>query len=383
VNQATAIAIGILLGLVSGLVPGMHHNFITTLIVSQYTDYWLLPLVISMLISSQFFEFLRSIFLFVPEEGNVLAMHPIFRFVKEGKALVALKLCTVGLIVSLIVGIVLSPLLIKIVPFIYSNIKRFVPYALAVVVLYLIIRDKNKIAALLIFILSGVVGYFGLKHLNQPLLILLTGFFGISILLQINQKIERQIKSYRFKIQKKSICKGTIAALFSSFILAFIPAIGPSQASLFSRGFLKSKEDFLIAIGAISGFDIILSMVLLFTIGKARIGSLEIIGGLFSFDFKTFVISLIILLSVGIISYFISLKLGKIFVGFSEKINYKILSLFVALAILFASFYFDGFLGVLFLILSTGIGMLAMKLKTNLSHCMGSLVIPVLMYFFL
>ena len=381
-NFIISILIGIALGMVSGLVPGMHPNFFGAIIIAQFSDWWVLPTFVSMLASSQFFEYIRSTFLFIPEEGNVLAMHPIFKFVKEGKSLAAIKLSITGLLSAILIGIIISPILVKFVPFAYKYFKPFVPYALLIVSIYLILKDKNRFGAAAIFIMAGVVGYFGLKILNQPLLILLTGFFGFPILLQIKNKIPRQIQSYKYKIEKSSIVRGSFAALISSFFLTFIPAVGPSQASLFSRGMLKKRDDFLISIGAISGFDIIFSTILLFSVGKARIGVLEMLGQKFTFNITTLILVLLLILAVGVISYFLTLKLGMVFSKISERLNYRYVAIVVGLFILGITIYFDGGWGVGFLAAATSIGILANKLKTNISNCMGSLVIPVLFWFF-
>lgn len=382
-NFLIAVLIGLVFGLISGLVPGLHPNFLAAILFTRFSEWWLLPTIVTMLVSSQFFEYIRATFLFVPEESTVLAMHPIFKFVSEGKALAAVKLCIVGVVASILVGIILSPLLIKIVPIAYQFMRPYIPFALLFIAGYLIFRDKKPFAAFGVFLLAGVIGYFGLKMLNQPLLILLTGFFGFPILLQIKTKIPEQIKSHKYPIEKRSIANGIAAALVSSLVLTFVPAVGPSQASLFSRGLLKKTEDFLISIGAISGFDIVFSLILLFSIGKARIGTLEMLGAKFAFDLNMLILTLCLSLAVAVISYFITLKLGLSFSKIAEKLNYRYVAIVVAAFIIAIALYFDSFLGILFLVASIAVGVLANKLRTNLSHCMGSLVIPTLLYYFI
>jgi len=380
-NILISILIGTVLGFIAGIVPGLHPNFLGAILLSQFNDWWILPSFVSMLVSAQFFEFIRSTFLFIPEEGNVLAMHPIFKFVEEGKSLAAIKLSIVGLLAAILIGIILSPVLIKIVPIAYKILKPYVPFILLGVSGFLIAKDIKPLAALLIFLISGTVGYFGLKMLNQPLLILLTGFFGFPIILQIKTKIPKQIKSYKYKIKKDSILRGSFAALLSSFLLTFIPAVGPSQASLFSRGLLKKRDDFLISIGAISGFDVVFSLILLFSVGKARIGVLEMLANRFTFDLNTLIFALLLSVAVALVAYLATLKIGLLFSKFSERLNYKYIAILVSILIISVTLYFDGFVGILFLSSAIAIGVLANKLKTRASHCMGSLVIPTLLFY--
>ncbi len=378
-----AILIGFILGIVVGLIPGFHPNLLATILLAMVFDYSLFPIIIVMLVVASFFSFLRSIFLFVPEESHVLAMHPLFQFVNKGKALVALKLCVFGLILSIVVSILLSPALIVILPVLYEYIRHYIPFFLLFVSCYLILSDKKPHFAIVIFLLAGLIGYFGLNNMNEPLLIMLTGFFGFPILLQIKKKIPKQIISYKFDIERESVIRGVGSSFVAGFLAIFLPAVSPAQASLLSRGLLKKSEDFLISIGAISGFNISFSTMLLYSVGRARVGSLAMLGQRFNIDLFNLILIFLLMLTFGIISYVIVLKLGKKFYKISQKINYKKLAICVMIFISALAFFFDSFLGIGFLFMSTGVGYLASKLKTRAAHCMGCLIIPVLLFYFI
>ena len=377
------IGIGFVLGIIVGLIPGFHPNLLATLLLTVLFDYSLFPIIVVMLVVASFFSFLRSIFLFVPEESHALAMHPMFQFVKQRKALVALKLCVYGLLISIIVSILLSPALIIILPVLYEYLRHYIPFFLLFVSCYLILSDKKPHFAVVIFLLAGLIGYFGLNSLNQPLLIMLTGFFGFPILLQLKKKIPRQIVSYKFDIERDSIVRGVGSSFIAGFLAIFLPAVSPAQASLLSRGLLKKSEDFLISIGAISGFNITFSTMLLHSVGRARVGSLSMLGQRFSVDLYSLILIFLLFLTFGIISYLLVLKLGKKFYRMTEKINYKYLAIGVIIFISAMALFFDSFLGIVFLAAATSIGYLASRLKTRTAHCMGCLIIPVLLFYFI
>jgi len=372
--------IGLGFGAFAGLVPGMHPNLIGILALGVLPGDGILIAIVTMLVSSQFFELIKMTFLFVPEESNVLAMHPLFNFVKEGKGFVALKYCLIGLVVAFLIAIIASPLLIIIVPFVITNIRDYVPFILVAIAGYLVIRDKKWYFALLVFMLAGIVGYFGLQSMKQPLLVLLTGFFALPVLLELNKNLPKQFISEKFEVEKPSIARGIIAAFLSSLMLVFLPAVGPAQASVFSRGILKKTEDFFVAIGAISGFDVIFSIILLYTIGKARIGLLESFKDVFAIDFNSFVIMLVIALLSAVISYILVLLISKRIAGLVPKINYKAVAYAVIIFLCMVIFYFDGVLGLGFFALAGAIGWLANRYTNSMTHCMGSLIIPTLIY---
>lgn len=377
-----AVLLGLGLGALAGMIPGLHPNMIGVFILAGFLNEFSFATIAVMLVSSQFFEILRSVFLFVPEEGNVLAMHPIFKFVSEGKGLAVLKLSALGLVAALLLGIIASPLLLIAVPPLFMFVKDYAPFFLVMIAFALIAVDNNRLGAVMVFILSGIVGWYGLQNLNQPLLILLTGFFGIPVLFQAKQKMPKQIISYCTGIEKKSIARGLFSAGLSSFLLTFIPAVGPAQASVFTRSIMKKTEEFFIAIGALSGFDIVFSLILLYSVGRARIGVLENLGQYFTFDAQALILTLFIVFFTAIFSYALVLKIGKFFIKFVDKINYRIVSICVILLVSGFAFYFDSFLGLFFLALAAGVGLLANKLKTRMSHCMGSLMIPTMIYYF-
>ncbi|MDD5182122.1 MAG: tripartite tricarboxylate transporter permease [Candidatus Nanoarchaeia archaeon] len=376
IDFAIAVFFGLLFGALAGIVPGMHANFIGALILAGTVGPYSLVSIIIMLVSSQFFEILRAVFLFVPEEGNVLAMHPIFKFVSEGKALVVLKLSLLGLVIAMLLGVILSPALIFIMPPVFMFAKDYAVFFLAIIAAFLILTDEHKFFALLIFALAGLVGWFGLAMLNQPLLILLTGFFGVPLLFEAKAHMPKQMMLESTFVDKKSIARGIGAAGLSSLLLTFIPAVGPAQASVFTRSIMKNVEEFFVAIGALSGFDTVFSMILLYAVGKARIGVLEQAGNFFTFDFQTLVLALVITFLVSILSYVVVLRLGKFFVKHIETVNYRWVGIGVLVLICGASIFFDGALGIFFLAAAAGVGWLANKLQTKMSHCMGSLMIP-------
>jgi putative membrane protein len=382
-NFLLASLLGLLLGFICGVIPGLHPNLLGAILMASFVDNSLVFVMVIMLVSFRFFDFLRAVFLFVPDESNVLAMHPIFQYSQKGLGLFALKLCLTGAVVAIMVGVIISPVLVKAVPIAFSYFRPYVPFALIILSGFLIIRDKKPLAALGIFLSAGLLGYFGLNSLNQPLLVLLTGFFGFPILLQVRRSMIKQNVETKLSIGRASIAKAVGAGLISSFLLTFVPAVGPSQASLMTKGLLKRSKEFLISIGAIAGFDVVFSSILLFSVGKARIGVLEMLGSAFNFDLRMLILVLLLSLATAIVSYLLAFRIGKFFIAISGRINYRILSIAVIIFICCLVFYFDSLLGLGVLAAASLIGIAANKLRTNLSHCMGSLVIPTLGYYFI
>lgn len=373
-----AIVAGIGLGILMGMTPSIHPNLVAPSILLLNSNEEIIFLLISSLVTYRFFVFVRSTFLFIPDESNVLALHPIYKLVREGKGLVALKLITAGCLTAVLVGIFLSPALTKVIPIIYNFLEEYIPFLLLGLITFLVIKDNNSLGAIAVLGLSGLIGYYGLQILSHPLTVLLSGFFAFPILLQSKGEIPKQLSAKSYKVSKERLAKGVSSSFFASFILTFLPAIGPSQASLVTKGLLKDVKEFIISIGAIGGFDIIFSTTFLLSIGKSRVGVLEISKKYLHFDQKVFIAVLMITFFVGIISYFLSREVGRSFSKLTDNLDYKKVKIGVLVTVTCLVGYLDQVTGLAFLASSAMIGLLCSKMKVRMTNCMGSLVVPII-----
>lgn len=385
--------LGTFVGIATGIVPGLHINMIATLLLFFSSFIIEIPLfwmcfIIAMAVSHNFFDFIPSIFLGAPEEGNSLAALPGHRFLLEGRGLEAIKLVSIGCLGGVIISLVLFPVFSILLPFLYENFKSYTRVLLFFISIHLILREKNpkKIGyAFLVWVLSGVLGLIVLKTnmLKFPLLPLLSGLFGLSLVVTSiakKTKIPGQIEKIVVEIKRKSVLKGILKGGFSSLILGFIPALGPSQASLLSSELSKkeTEKDFLISIGAVNTSDVLMSVIALFTINKARSGAVKVIKDLFLIGGYEIFILFVCALASGIISYFLIKKMSVLFCRKISKINYSKLNYIVLFLISGFAFALNSFLGLLVLLVSCLIGIIAEKAEIKKSHLMAVLVFPVL-----
>lgn len=120
--------LGALTGVFTGIIPGLHINMVATLLLSfsgfvvNFPLFWMC-FIIAMAISHNFFDFIPSIFLGAPEEGNSLSALPGHKFLLEGRGLEAIKLASIGCLGGIIISLVLYPVFITLLPF-YTKISR-------------------------------------------------------------------------------------------------------------------------------------------------------------------------------------------------------------------------------------------------------------------
>lgn len=385
------LILGFLFGCLTGLIPGLHVNLIATLIFAIYS----LPLelivsmAISMGITHSFVSAIPSIFLGAPEESTVLAALPGHKMLLKGEGYFAAKLTAIGSLAALLLGALLMPFFIFSFPILYSKIKKFLWLILILIVFLLILKEQGirKILAILVFISSGLLGILTLNKLKEPLLPMLSGLFGVAtIIYALAQKSKLPIQRNKgFYLNKKETIISTLVAIFSGGIITLFPSLGPSQAAALSRIFLTKFSDkgYLIAIGGISTADFLISLATLFAIGKARNGIAVAIQRLVeSFTLSDLIFMLLIAIAAGVLAFFATLFLSKLFAKFISKINYKIINAATIIFIFALVFAVTGFVGILVLIASTLIGLLPIVFNCNRSHAMGCLILPTIIFYF-
>ena len=392
-----AITIGILLGCITGLVPGVHINMVAVVtfslspILLTYTSPLILAIVIiSMSITHTFLDSLPSIFLGAPDEDHALSVLPGHRLLLQGQGYQAVTLTTIGSLFAVIITALLVPLLIPISIKGYPLIQDYIPYLLIISSLFLIGKEsKSRFWALTIFMLSGALGIATLNlNLSQPLFPLFSGLFGTSILLLSlleNTKIPKQVIEFP-KVKKKELIKALSSGFFASFLTGFLPGLGSAQAAIIGSSLYKKilPETFLILTGSISTFVMAISFVALFSIDKARNGSVVIISKIMqSITFDQLIIFMAVSMIVAGIATILTLKLSKIFSRIMEKVNYKKLTISIIVLIAVLVLILTGPTGFLVLIVATFLGMLPSLKGIAKNHLMGSLLLPVILFFLL
>jgi putative membrane protein len=96
-----------------------------------------------------------------------------------------------------------------------------------------------------------------------------------------------------------------------------------------------------------------------------------------------FILILIAALIAGVIATVLALNIAKIFSKIITRINYRRLCIFIIIFITALVIILTGPLGLFILIVSTSVGMLPNLLGIEKNHLMGSLIVPVLLFFLL
>lgn len=393
-----AVLLGVCFGIFTGLIPGIHINLVALIVLSLSAvllDYVsitsIVAFIIAMAVTHTFLDFIPSIFLGAPDSDTALSILPGHRLLLEGKAFDAVKLTVIGSLLGLIASIILVPALIPTVAFIYPYLKEYIGYILIAIMAFMILRDKKRLWALIMFLMSGILGIIVLSmpNLGNPLFSMLSGLFGVSMLvvsLADKVNIPPQTIKETLKIEKRTIVSSVSAGAFAGMLTSFFPGLGPAQGAIIASQLVRKMTDFgfMIIVGGINTVNMVLSLVTLYTIEKARNGAVLVIAQIAEvIDFNLLVILLSAALIAGGIATFLALNITKIFSRLIQKVNYQILVLSIIFLITALTIYFSGILGLLVLFVSTCIGIIPAKVGVGRNHQMGCLILPVILYFVL
>lgn len=392
-----AIFIGCLAGVVTGLTPGLHINLVALILFGispfllGYTNVIVVvSFIIAMSITHTFTDFISATYLGAPADDTALAVLPAHRLLLEGMGHEAVKLTVIGSLLCLIATIILSPLLIIIVPFIFKYLKNYIGWILLVVVIFMILREEDlnkKFWAFVVVSLSGILGLivFNVPNLKDPLLPMLSGLFGVSVLfLSLTKKtiLPIQRTTEMIKVKAANIIKALGAGIFSGSLVSIFPGLGPAQAAVIAGQIVRKIDVFsyLILVGGINTVSMIMSLITLFTIEKARNGSIVVVQQLLQkIDLGTLMLFLAVALIAGAIATFLTLYVSKTFSNLMNKINYSVLSAFIIVFIGIMVVYFSGFVGLLILAIATFIGLIPNIVDVSRSNSMACLLIPIIL----
>jgi len=387
------LVIGICAGCVTGLIPGIHINLIGAFLVSlsasmlnSTNPIYLVAFIVAMAITHTFIDFIPSIFLGCPDTDTELAVLPGHELLKKGLGYEAIILTCYGSLAAIFILILITFPSILIISKTYEFIKKFIPYLLITISILLISLEKRKSSALLVFLLTGFLGLcvLNLEQLKEPLLPLLTGLFGSSMLL-ISIKNKIQIPKQKITKPKVKIIRPMLGAIIASPLCSFLPGLGSGQAAIIGNIISRTnRKGFLILLGATNTLVMGFSFISLYIISKTRTGAAVAVKEIIkTLSLETLILILFVILFSGIISFFLAISLAKFFSQKIAKINYTIISITTLIILVIIIFLVSGFFGLAVLTASTFTGIYCISLKVRRTNMMGCLLIPTILLYLL
>lgn len=393
-----ALVLGIITGIITGLTPGIHINLVSLLVLSfspfllQITSPVVLGVyIISLAIVHTFLDALPSIYLGAPDEAQALNVLPGHRLLLKGEGHNAILYTVIGALGCLLLGVLLLPLFLISMRIIDPFIQPIIGYALLLIMVYMIGKEKKWLYCFAAFLLSGVLGLlvFSIPSLNQPLFPLLSGLFGISLLivsLMETTKIPPQNITGDMTVSVKNMSKAIGAGTGVGFLAAFLPGFGSSQAAIIAMNIVGKigDEAFLILVGGINTANMFISIGTAYILDKARNGAIVVVKELLgTMNFEAMIILVGASLLAGGVAVILTIVISKSFARWIVKINYQRLIISIIAFITLLTLYFDGVIGFIILLSATAVGLIVAHWGIGKNHLLGCLILPVILYFVL
>lgn len=336
-----------------------------------------------MSITHTFLDFIPSIILGCPDTDTELGILPGQKLLQKGKGYEAILLTTYGSLIAIIILTIIAFPSLFLIKQTDNFFEKVIPYILILISIILISTERKKLTALKIFLLTGFLGYsITFLEINQPLLPLLTGLFGSSILIQsIKNKItipKQKITKPRIKIKRP-----IMASLLSAPLCSFLPGLGSGQAGLIGNLITKNNnKEFLTLLGITNTLVMGFSIITLFAINKTRTGSAAFVGQIIpNLDMKYLILILTVIIISGIVSFYLTLWLGQIVSLNIWRFNYQKLALVTLAILIIVIILVSGWLGFLVFVISTLTGLYALGHKIRRTNMMGCLMIPSVVFY--
>ncbi len=396
-------AAGSLTGALTGLIPGLHTNNIALLLLLLASSFknaglYLALFIVSAAISHTFHDIIPSTFIGAPEEDTALMVLPAHSMVIKGEGYRAISISAFSSLASIILCFIL------LIPFcffmgqplnLYDILDKNMPWILLCISLILIFTSKKILNALFIFLLSGI---FGLVALNlptsfimasSPLFPALAGLFGAPALLTARKGNvpPQNIEERKVKIRKRDVGSGVAAG----GLVSILPGVSSAVAATLAMAVTKSRKEedvisMLSATNTATNFFVLLALFVLlktrsgFAIAIKKMVEIEEWNGMPTHPFNLFLIAIII---SAIISYYLTKFIGRVVAKNISQISYEMLVRVSLSIILVMVFLFTGFMGLFIFTVATSIGMICIEMKVRRSLCMGFLLFPLLINYFL
>lgn len=390
--------LGILLGILTGLIPGLHVNNISPLLVglvagTALNTYQAISLIVAMMITHTFLDFIPSTFLGVPSKDTALSVLPAHKLVLNGEGYEVIKLTALGSLGALLFSAFMAGGMTPMIGSAYEYISPQMHWLLVFIVLIMFALEKNwskRFGALGVFLLSGLLGLIVLNSNlvsgDGALMPLLGGLFGMSVLV-VSAKNENDLPKQNVNHEQVSLtsnARSILTGASAGFLTGVIPGVGPAQGTVLSQAATKSDstEDFLVGVSGVNTAKALLSFVALYAIGRPRSGAAVAVNEIIkNVNLSELLFLIGIALFVGGIAAVLHLKIGEFAAKNIERLPYKWMCLGVIVSILIFSLYYAGIWGIPILLTSTAVGLLPPSLRVKRTHCMGVLILPVILYF--
>jgi putative membrane protein len=390
-------AAGVVLGTVSGLLPGIHVNTLAgimlallAILLPLFGPFFLAAVLVSALVTHCFLDAVPSTFLGIPDADTAVAVLPAHSLCLEGRGEEAVRVAALGSATGVVLSAPICLILIMLMPPIQPAVDWASGIIIIAVVTILALQSSAARLSIAVFLLSGLLGIFSFRYAflspsplggNAVLMPLLSGLFGVSVLLFSGKGSVPPQDFSGIAIGNSGIVRGTILGSIAGVFVGWLPGLSNATANgvlASAVDYSRDRREYILATSAANTTNALVGLAAFFSIERTRNGVVSALSALE-------VPSLPYLLLSATIAALAAYILTIVFAGMAhrlEGIDRTRLAVAVIGFVTLVAFLTTGPFGLLVLALATAIGCVPRLLGIPQVFCMGSIMLPVMLFSF-
>jgi len=390
--------IGVILGTISGIIPGVHANTLAGVLLSLQVvllsilgPVALAGTLFAALITHTFVDAVPSTFLGIPDADTSLAVLPAHALCLEGNGEEAVRIAALGSACAMVIAVPVSVLCFLLLPALQPYFDWWIGILLVASVGYMIVTSEAPGWALAIFAVSGALGAFALHYTflswhmlaggSAILMPLLTGLFGISVLVLASQGTLPVQHFSGLRIEDKAVIKYSLLGTGAGVAVGWLPGLSTASANgvLASViGYEKDRRSYILATNAANTANAFIGLAALFALSRMRNG---VMAALAELPLPSMGELMVIGVLAACAGYIITIRLSTSaswLNGFDGRTLNRMVIAFVVLL----SIVLTGPFGFCILLLATAVGLVPQLVNIPRMYCMGAIMVPVMLYSF-
>jgi putative membrane protein len=390
--------IGILLGTISGIIPGIHANTLAgvllsfqAVLLSFFGPVALAGAMFAALITHTFVDSIPSTFLGIPDADTSLSVLPAHALCLEGNGEEAVRIAALGSACAMVIAVPLSILCFLLLPSLQPFIDWWIGILLIASVGYIIVTAECPGWDLALFLGSGILGIFTLHYAflswhtlaggSAILMPLLTGLFGLSVLLTASQGVipEQHFRGIRMK--DRTIVKCTFLGTLAGIAVGWLPGLSTASANGVLASFISYDNDrraYILATNAANTANAFIGLAALFALSRMRNGVMVALSEL---PLPTMSEMTVMGVLAAFAAYIITIALSRSAAKFNGM-DGRLLNRSVIAFIVVLCFIITGPFGIAILIMATVLGLVPYLVNIPRVYCMGVIMVPVILFSF-
>jgi putative membrane protein len=343
------------------------------------------------LITHTFVDAIPSTFLGVPDADTSLAVLPAHALCLEGNGEEAVRIAALGSACAMVMAVPVSIICFFLLPALQPFFDWWIGILLVASVGYMIVTSECPGWGLALFVVSGVLGIFTLHYAflswhtlsggSAILMPLLTGLFGVSVLLTASQGVIPEQHFRGIRMEDRTIIKCTFLGTIAGVAVGWLPGLSTASANGVLASLInydKDRRAYILATNSANTANAFIGLAALFALSRMRNGVMVALSELpLPTMSEMTVAGVLAAFAAYIITIALSRSAGR-FNGIDGRVlNRSVIAFIVVLCIIIT-----GPFGVAILIIATILGLVPYLVNVPRVYCMGVIMVPVILFSF-